>query len=96
LVSLNDNEISMNIRDLVQDLASRTDLAPAEAADHLDRIVSGILRRLKSGSSVKVPGLGVLEPNKETGISLKQNPVNRERRTPNHALPNHRKMDKNK
>ncbi len=41
-------------------LARRTRLSRAEAADEVDRVVHAIIRRLRAGKPVALPGLGRL------------------------------------
>ena len=46
--------------------------AEPEAADQLDRAVASILRRLRNGEVVSLPGLGRLVPETRTTFSLKK------------------------
>lgn len=43
-----------------------------EAADQLDRAVSKIIRRLRNGEVVSLPGLGRLVPETRTTFSLEK------------------------
>jgi len=43
---------------------------PAEAADELARTVEHILRRLRRGQTVELPGIGRLVPDVRAGLSL--------------------------
>lgn len=51
----------MTKKSIIQMIASGGQSAP-QAADHLDRAVEQILRRLKKGEVVALPGLGRLVP----------------------------------
>lgn len=52
----------MITKDLIKNLALHTDVPPAVAADGLDRLVVRILKNLRRGAPVPIPGLGVLRP----------------------------------
>ncbi len=58
----------MDKSDLVRMLASKNNVPPADAADELDRVVNRILRNLRRGHSVSLPGIGVLRPSAEAGV----------------------------
>ncbi len=60
----------MDRQDLVEMLARMENIAPAAAADELDRLLTQILRDLKKGNSVPLPGIGTLELRRER-ISLR-------------------------
>jgi nucleoid DNA-binding protein len=61
----------MKRNDLIQLLASENATPPAQAADELDRVVSDILKRLRSGNPVQLPGIGLLQPDREAGIQFR-------------------------
>jgi nucleoid DNA-binding protein len=44
--------------EIARDLARRTGVTEAEAADRLDRVVHDILSKLRSGKPASLPGLG--------------------------------------
>jgi len=52
----------MNKENLATKLARGTSLSQSQAADELDRVVHGILKKLRSGKTVTLPGLGRLKP----------------------------------
>jgi len=52
----------MKKNDLARKLARRSQTTTASAADQIDRAVSDILRSLREGKSVPLPGLGTFEP----------------------------------
>ena len=52
----------MKNKEFAKLFARRVNLPPAEAADHLDRVVNEVLRRLRAGQPAKLPGLGTLSP----------------------------------
>lgn len=60
--------------DFKQLVASKTSLPPAEAADCVDQLVSGILRRLRNGTPVPLPGVGVLCTDKKDRVKLRPLP----------------------
>lgn len=64
----------MNKSDLVKMLASQANVPPADAADELDRLVNNILRNLRRGVPVSLRGLGVLQPNRKSGIRFQPTP----------------------
>jgi nucleoid DNA-binding protein len=61
--------------DLKQLLASESALTPAVAADQVDRVVADILRRLREGNTVALPGVGVLRS--DTLQRVKLQPIRR-------------------
>ena len=61
----------MSKRTLIQMLAHSGQSEP-EAADQLDRAVTKILRRLRNGEVVSLPGLGRLVPESRTTFSLEK------------------------
>ena len=42
----------------------RRRIAPGNAADQIDRVVSEIIRALRSGQPAELPGLGTIQPGK--------------------------------
>lgn len=52
----------MKQKDFTKRYAERTRLSPAEAADQVNRVVHELLRRLRTGQSVSLPGLGAIPP----------------------------------
>jgi nucleoid DNA-binding protein len=52
----------MKKSELAAKIALDTDVSPEEAADTLDRITHRILKRLRQGKSVILPGLGRFIP----------------------------------
>ncbi|MCZ2074707.1 MAG: HU family DNA-binding protein [Bryobacteraceae bacterium] len=47
--------------ELAQKLARQTHLSKAKAADELDRVVHDMIRKLKKGYTVALPGIGTLQ-----------------------------------
>ena len=47
---------------LARRLARKSGISTAAAADQLDGILSGILRRVRKGRSASLPGLGIFVP----------------------------------
>lgn len=58
----------MDKRDLIRILANKNGVPPAAAADELDRAVNRIIRNLRRGHSVSLPGIGVLRPSAQQGV----------------------------
>ena len=54
----------MKRTDLAQQIARETRTSPAEAADHLDKVVHDLIRKLKHGKRAALPGLGDLRQEK--------------------------------
>ncbi len=52
----------MKKAELVKRLAKESGLSTAAAADQLDNILAGILRRIRRGHSASLPGLGTFLP----------------------------------
>jgi len=53
----------MNKHDLVQLVAKRDEVSQSIAADRVDHVVNQIIRKLRRGASVALPGVGVLKSN---------------------------------
>jgi nucleoid DNA-binding protein len=64
------NIARMNKHDLVQLVAKRDEVSPSIAADHLDHVVTQIIRKLRKGDPVALPGVGVLKSNGVGQIEL--------------------------
>jgi nucleoid DNA-binding protein len=52
----------MRKEELTLKLARTARVTPAEAADRLDRVVHGIVKKLRQGKPATLPGLGKLTP----------------------------------
>ncbi len=48
----------MRKKELARELARKTGVTQAEAADQVDRLVNDILQKLRSGQPASLPGLG--------------------------------------
>jgi nucleoid DNA-binding protein len=55
----------MKKSNLVRELASRDKTTKGEAADELDQAVTEVLRKLRSGSDARLPGLGTISADKD-------------------------------
>jgi nucleoid DNA-binding protein len=55
----------MTKSELAVRLARQEDVTPAEAADRLDRLAYRILKKLRRGQAVELPGLGRLLPGRK-------------------------------
>ena len=62
---------AMTKRNIIRMLAAEGGTKP-EAADHVDRTVERILRRLKKGEVVALPGLGRLVPGPKPSFHLEK------------------------
>jgi nucleoid DNA-binding protein len=60
----------MNTEELIQWLARDSKVAPAAAADTIESAVAHIIKRLRRGTPVTLPGIGVLQPARENGVVL--------------------------
>ncbi len=56
--------------ELARRLASESKVSRAVAADQLDTLIHDILRRLRQGRPVKLPGLGTLQPKSRRSARL--------------------------
>jgi nucleoid DNA-binding protein len=54
----------MKKSDLIREMASRIRGDACNAADQVDRAVNRIVRSLREGKPVRIPGLGTLNPGK--------------------------------
>jgi nucleoid DNA-binding protein len=57
---------------IIQRLAKQSDVAPANAADELDKVLHGVLRRLREGKPATLPGLGSFVPGTEIRFEFKK------------------------
>jgi nucleoid DNA-binding protein len=57
---------------LVKLLAKESGISTAAAADQLDSILSGILRRIRRGRSASLPGLGTFLPGSKPEFYFEQ------------------------
>ena len=55
----------MKKEELTNEIARRSKISRAAAADQLDRMVEEILQRVRRGEPADIPGLGILRPGKE-------------------------------
>ena len=62
--------IKMKKEQLAKRLAKESGISTAAAADQLDSILSGILRRVRQGQSASLPGLGTFLPASQTRVLL--------------------------
>ena len=56
---------------LTRRLARQAGVSKAVAADQLDRAVHDILKKLRKGRTVVLPGLGILSAGKKPGVEFK-------------------------
>ncbi len=57
---------------LARRLAKESGISTAAAADQLDSILTGILRRIRHGRSASLPGLGTFLPGPEAKFHFEQ------------------------
>jgi nucleoid DNA-binding protein len=62
----------MTKNELTAVLARENKIPESAAADELDRVVHDILRRLRKGKQVSVPGLGIFKPGKTQAFRLEK------------------------
>ena len=60
----------MKKEELARRLAKESHITTAAAADQLDRVVHEILKRVRTGQSASLPGLGVFRPDRKDGFHL--------------------------
>jgi nucleoid DNA-binding protein len=58
----------MRKAELARKIARQAKLSEAAAADQLDRVLHQILKDLKKGRTVRLPGLGMLAPGRTQGF----------------------------
>ena len=56
----------MKKTDLASKLARKRKISRAQAADRLDGLVHKILKTLRQGKTASLPGLGALQPGRQT------------------------------
>ena len=62
----------MKKQQLAKRLAKQSGISPAAAADQLDIILSGILRRVRQGYRASLPGLGTFVPGEKPQFYFEQ------------------------
>jgi nucleoid DNA-binding protein len=62
----------MRKNDLAREVARKTGVTRAEAADQVDRIVNTILQKLRSGETAKLPGFGQFSKSPSGAIEFHQ------------------------
>jgi len=70
----------MNKQELAARLARQSKLTKAAAADQLDSLVHEILRRLRKGQAVPLPGLGTFMPGPKVAFRFEAKPASRRRK----------------
>jgi nucleoid DNA-binding protein len=70
----------MKKNDLAQRLARDTNVSKAVAADELGRVVHDIVKNLRRGVPVRLPGLGTFTPGKRPDFQFDSKPAPRTRR----------------
>jgi nucleoid DNA-binding protein len=55
----------MKKSDLATEIARRNGEDASHAADQLDSVVNGIIRKLRSGKAARLPGIGTITPGKQ-------------------------------
>lgn len=59
----------MRKNEITERLARESDLSPAAAADEVDRVVHRLVKRLRQGKQVSLPGLGKLKVESPAGAA---------------------------
>ena len=62
----------MKKQQLARRLAAESGISPAAAADQLDIVLSGILRRVRQGHSASLPGLGTFIPGEKPAFYFEE------------------------
>lgn len=65
----------MKKEQLAKQLAKESHIAPAAAADQVDRILNDILKRVRKGRSASLPGLGTFLPGRKEDFKFDRGPV---------------------
>ena len=58
---------------LAREVAKQNGVQPGDAADEMDRVVTQIVRTLKSGRPARLPGLGTIAPGKPWTFKQERN-----------------------
>ena len=53
------------MKQVIRQLAKRSSVTQAEAADQIDKYIHDVLRKLRKGHNVPVPGVGVIAPSRD-------------------------------
>jgi nucleoid DNA-binding protein len=67
------------MKKVIQQLAKKSSVTPAQAADQIDNYIHDVLRKLRKGQRVPVPGVGVITPNRDLQL-IKDSNANASRR----------------
>jgi nucleoid DNA-binding protein len=58
---------------VISQLAKKSSVTPAKAADQLDKFVHDLLQKLRRGEQAPVPGVGVISPGMEARLIKEPN-----------------------
>jgi len=56
------------MKQVIRQLAKRSSVTQAEAADQIDKYIHDVLRKLRKGQNVPVPGVGVITPGRNSKL----------------------------
>ena len=56
------------MKQVIRQLAKRSSVTQAEAADQIDKYIHDVLQKLRKGQRVPVPGVGVITPGRDSQI----------------------------
>jgi nucleoid DNA-binding protein len=68
-----DPMIKTGMKQVIRQLAKRSSVTQAEAADQIDRYIHEVLQKLRKGQRVPVPGVGVISPGRNSQMMKEPN-----------------------
>lgn len=68
-----DPMIKTGMKQVIRQLAKRSSVTQAEAADQIDRYIHDVLQKLRKGQRVPVPGVGVISPGRNSQLMKESN-----------------------
>jgi nucleoid DNA-binding protein len=61
------------MKQVIRQLAKRSSVTQAEAADQIDKYIHDVLRKLRKGQNVPVPGVGVITSGRDSKLIKESN-----------------------
>lgn len=68
-----DPMIKTGMKQVIRQLAKKSSVTQAEAADQIDRYIHDVLQKLRKGQRVPVPGVGVISPGRSSQLMKESN-----------------------
>jgi nucleoid DNA-binding protein len=61
------------MKQVIRQLAKKSSVSPAKAADQIDNYIHDILQKLRKGQRVPVPGVGIITPDRDLQLTKDSN-----------------------